>query len=144
MKCLILAAGKSSRLQLRGNSKPLIPVLGKPLIERVISSALKAEADDFYVVTGYRGELITAFLKEIAEKLDVKITTINNDDWEKENGISVLKARDYIDEPFLCHRGHVNQYTGAVRSVGRFFTTYRCDCCDKGFCIVRHSSGLWV
>jgi len=101
MKCLILAAGKSSRLQLRGNSKPLIPVLGKPLIERVISSALKAEADDFYVVTGYRGELIAAFLKEIAEKLDVTITTINNDDWEKENGISVLKARDYIDEPFL-------------------------------------------
>ncbi|MFV1968710.1 MAG: NTP transferase domain-containing protein, partial [Pirellulaceae bacterium] len=41
MKCLILAAGKGSRLRQRGNSKPLIRLLGIPLIERTIRSALE-------------------------------------------------------------------------------------------------------
>ncbi|MFQ5716908.1 MAG: NTP transferase domain-containing protein, partial [Nitrospinales bacterium] len=53
MKCLIIAAGRGSRLQMRGDSKPLIPIFGMPLIERVIRSAHEAGADDFYVVTGY-------------------------------------------------------------------------------------------
>ena len=39
MKCLIIAAGKGSRLRQQGESKPLIPVLGLPLIERVIRTA---------------------------------------------------------------------------------------------------------
>ncbi len=39
MKCLIIAAGKGSRLRLRSDSKPLIPIWGVPLIERVIRSA---------------------------------------------------------------------------------------------------------
>ncbi len=52
MKCLIIAAGKGSRLQQRGDSKPLIPILGIPLIERVIRAAIEAGADEFYVVIG--------------------------------------------------------------------------------------------
>jgi hypothetical protein len=47
MKCLIIAAGKGSRLRPRGDSKPLIPILGVPMIERVIRSALEAGTDDF-------------------------------------------------------------------------------------------------
>jgi dTDP-glucose pyrophosphorylase len=30
MKCLIIAAGKGSRLRLTGDSKPLIPISGVP------------------------------------------------------------------------------------------------------------------
>ncbi len=101
MKCLIIAAGKGSRLQQRGESKPLIPILGVPLIERVIRSALKAGADEFYVVTGYEGERVRDFLERLAERLAVRITPLVNDDWEKENGLSVLKARDVLQEPFL-------------------------------------------
>jgi len=51
MKCLIIAAGKGSRLKKISDSKPLTPILGVPLIERVIRSAIKAGANDFYVVT---------------------------------------------------------------------------------------------
>ena len=43
MKCLIIAAGKGSRLWPKGKSKPLISILGVPLIERVIRSAMQAE-----------------------------------------------------------------------------------------------------
>ena len=37
----------------------------------------------------------------MAERLGIGITSIVNEDWEKENGLSVLKARDYLREPFL-------------------------------------------
>jgi choline kinase/phosphatidylglycerophosphate synthase len=101
MKCLIIGAGKGSRLRLRGDSKPLIPILGVPLIERVIRSAREAGADDFYVVTGYHGERVRTFLKGLSDRTGIRITPIVNGDWEKANGLSVLKARQYLTDPFL-------------------------------------------
>ncbi len=101
MKCLIIAAGKGSRLQQRGDSKPLIPVLGTPLIERVIRTALETGVDEFCVVTGYQSDQVCGFLERLAERLGVRITPLVNDDWEKGNGLSVLKARHTLKEPFL-------------------------------------------
>jgi len=101
MKCLIIAAGKGSRLWPKGKSKPLISVLGVPLIERVIRSAIQAKIDDFYVVTGYQGERVRRFLDGLARRCRVKITHIINDAWEQGNGLSVLKARAHLDGPFL-------------------------------------------
>ena len=101
MKCLIIAAGKGSRLQQRGDSKPLIPILGIPLIERVIRAAMEAGADEFYVVIGYQGERVRNLLEHLAERLAVRITPLVNEDWDKENGLSVLKARDVLHKPFL-------------------------------------------
>ena len=101
MKCLIIAAGKGSRLQQRGDSKPLVPILGIPLIERVIRSAMQAGADEFYVVIGYQGERVRLFLERLADRLVIRITPLVNDDWDKENGVSILKAGDVMREPFL-------------------------------------------
>ena len=101
MKCLIIAAGKGSRLRQRGQSKPLTTLLGVPLIERVICSGLEAGVDEFYVVTGYQGERVRTFLGSLADRLGISITPLINDDWEKQNGFSVLKAREYLQEPFL-------------------------------------------
>ncbi len=101
MKCLIIAAGKGSRLQQRGSSKPLIPLLGIPLIERVVRTALDAGVDEIFVVTGYQGEQISDFLEGLAARLAIRITPLANDEWEKENGLSVLRARDYLHGPFL-------------------------------------------
>lgn len=101
MKCLIIAAGKGSRLRKLGDVKPLIPVLGVPLIERAIRSAIEAGVDDFYVVTGYQREHVQDFLGRLDKRLGIPITTLINEDWEKENGFSVLRAREYLHEPFL-------------------------------------------
>jgi len=101
MKCLIIAAGKGSRLQQRGDSKPLVPILGVPLIERVIRAAMEAGADQFYVIIGYQGERVRLFLEQLAERLAIRITPLVNDDWDKDNGLSVLKAQDVLHEPFL-------------------------------------------
>ncbi|MEH6823233.1 MAG: NTP transferase domain-containing protein [Motiliproteus sp.] len=101
MQCLIIAAGKGSRLHQRGDSKPLAPLLGIPLIERVIRSALEAGADEFYVVIGYQGDRVRDFLALLAARLAVRITPLVNDDWDQENGLSVLRARAHLHEPFL-------------------------------------------
>ncbi len=101
MKCLIIAAGKGRRLQQRGDSKPLVPILGIALIERVIRAAMEAGADQFYVVIGYQGDRVGLFLERLSQRLAIRITPLVNDDWDKDNGLSVLKARDVLHEPFL-------------------------------------------
>jgi choline kinase len=101
MKCLIIAAGKGSRLRSLAEAKPLIPLKGIPLIDRVIDSALKAGVDDFYVVIGYQGALIRSHLEAVSRAKNISITIIENEEWERANGVSVLKAKQYLDEPFF-------------------------------------------
>ena len=101
MKCLILAAGQGSRLSRKGDSKPLIPLLGIPLIERAIRSAMQADIAEFYVVSGYNGEQLRPFLDGLATRCGITVTHIINDDYKQDNGVSVLKAQAYLSEPFL-------------------------------------------
>ena len=101
MTGLIIAAGKGSRLRQIGVCKPLIPILGIPIIERIIQTALEVGVDEFYVVVGYRGDLVSEFLERLAKRLAIRITTLTNADWEKENGLSVLKARENLPDTFL-------------------------------------------
>ncbi len=105
MKCLIIVAGKGSRLRSLSNSKPLASLLDVPLVERVIRSALEAGMDGFYAVVGYQGDEVRAFLEDLAAKIDVPVTVIENDDWERANGLSVLKAKEFLNEPFFLLMG---------------------------------------
>jgi len=104
MKCVILAAGKGTRMRTRGEIKPLVPLLGIPLIERVIRT-VKDVVDEIYVVTGYKREKVEEFLKKFSEREKIKISTIYNAEWERENGYSVLKAKDVVKETFLLIMG---------------------------------------
>ena len=101
MKCLILASGQGLRLKTKEDSKPLVPLLGMPLIEHAILTAHKAGLTDFYVVIGYNGEKIKEHLGKFSKARNISITTINNDEWKRENGISVLKAKNFIRENFI-------------------------------------------
>ncbi|MBA7507904.1 Bifunctional IPC transferase and DIPP synthase [subsurface metagenome] len=101
MKCLIIAAGEGSRLANRGDSKPLIPLLELPLIERVILTAKGAGLSDFYVVTGYNGEKLRDHLDTFNHGKGIKIDHLVNNQWKKENGLSVLKAKGEIEENFI-------------------------------------------
>ncbi len=102
MKCLILAAGRGNRLSREGVPKPLVQLVGLPLIERTILAAQGDGVRDFFVVTGYEGKRVQKFLSDLGRRRNLKITAIQNDEWEnKDNGISVLKAREYLDENFI-------------------------------------------
>jgi len=101
MKALIAAAGQGTRMREKGEVKPLIELNGVPIIERVIKNLAAGGVDDFYVTSGFRGTKVRSFLDMLAERENLSITHIINEDWERPNGISVLKAKDVIDGPFI-------------------------------------------
>ena len=101
MKCLIVAAGQGGRLREKSELKPLVSLRGVPLIERVIAGARRAGADEFLVVSGYRGEVLRAALDAFAAREGVTIRHVVNDEWQRANGVSLLKAGPYLDAPFL-------------------------------------------
>jgi 1L-myo-inositol 1-phosphate cytidylyltransferase len=101
MKCLIVAAGQGTRLREKAELKPLIPIRGVPLIERVIVNARAAGVDEFVVVTGYRADQLEAQLSTISRRLDTPITGVYNREWTRANGVSVFAAKPCLDEPFL-------------------------------------------
>jgi NDP-sugar pyrophosphorylase family protein len=59
MQAIILAAGVGKRMQplTLSRPKPLVEILGKPIIEHIID-ALPSQIDEVYIVTGYKGEMI--------------------------------------------------------------------------------------
>lgn len=101
MKCVIIAAGQGSRMQPRWVSKPLVPLLGIPLIQRVMQSAYLGGAGAFVVVTGYEGARVRACVDAFSEQNGTDVTHVVNPAWTQANGVSVLCARDVVREPFL-------------------------------------------
>lgn len=100
MKALILAAGEGKRIRVIGDSKPLVILLGLRLIERAILTAKKSGIKKFCIVVGYNGDKIRNHLSD-GKKYGVKIEYIQNDEWSKGNGISILKAKNLMKERFV-------------------------------------------
>lgn len=96
MRALVLAAGKGTRLS-HISPKPLTPFLGLTLIERTILSAKEAGITEIVIVVGYKGEDVKKVL-DSGECLGVKLRYIENPDWERENGLSALKAKEVLDK----------------------------------------------
>ncbi len=101
MDCLIIAAGMGTRLSEFGASKPLVPVRGVPLIERVIITARQAGIRNFTIVTGHRAEQLESHLKSSAVRFSANLSFCHNHRFEAPNALSVLAARGHIRAPFL-------------------------------------------
>lgn len=65
MQCVILAAGKGSRLRPLTDEKPkpLVEVCGKTLLDHIVS-ALPSAVTELIIVTGYKGEMIREYCGE--------------------------------------------------------------------------------
>lgn len=100
MEALIIAAGQGSRLSHLYSPKPLTPIFGLCLIERIILPARLAGVRHFKIVVGYKAGKIIQAIGD-GQKYGVRIEYIDNPEWEKGNAFSVLKARDYVDGKFL-------------------------------------------
>lgn len=101
-QCLILAAGNGTRLRAvsHGLPKPLVHFRGKPILEHVILAAQQAGIDRFVIVVGYRSDLIRRWFAN-RWRGTVSVTWVENPEYHKQNGISVLKAREELHENFL-------------------------------------------
>lgn len=102
MKALIIAAGRGERFRpyTDRQPKPLIPLFGAPLIEKVILTVKEAGIREIVVVTGYIGGKLRKFLGD-GSKYGVKIEYAENKYWHLGNGFSVYAARRLIDGDFI-------------------------------------------
>jgi len=101
-QCLILAAGKGSRIAsvAGGVPKPLVPLCGVPLLEHVMRSARETGIERFVIIAGYRADLIRNWLRN--QSVDgISITLIENSEYHKANGVSALAAKKELNQPFL-------------------------------------------
>ena len=105
MIAVILAGGKGSRLGLKDIPKPMAELAGIPIIERQIRTAQRYGVDKFYILSGYKAEVISDYLGD-GSKFGVSIEHIVEETPLGTAGaVSVL--RDVIREDFLVIYGDV-------------------------------------
>ena len=105
-QAVILAAGQGQRLGKREVPNPLALVGGRTLLRRTLDALALCGVRDVAVVIGYRGEEIRAAFA--AGHPEVRITWIENPEFDKPNGVSVLAARWFLKgRAFLLMSDHV-------------------------------------
>ena len=101
-EAVILMAGEGSRL--RGNEKtflkPLVPVLGHPLICYTIDALIHAGIKRANFIVGYQSNRMIAAVRQLIPP-GIEACFIENPDWQKQNGISLLAAAGNVGSPFL-------------------------------------------
>src|SRR6266480_1490160 len=99
---VILMAGSGSRL--RGSDetflKPFVPVLGRPLICYAIDALIHAGIKKVSFIGGYQSARMIEAVKQLMPS-EVEPCFIENRDWQKQNGVSLLTAASQVTSPFL-------------------------------------------
>jgi len=101
-QAVILMAGSGSRLRASGAKtlKPLMPVLRRPLISYTFEALANAGIRVAYAIVGFESQSLIAQLQQwIPSELNIRF--IENPEWQKQNGISVLAAASEVSSPFL-------------------------------------------
>ena len=118
MTGVILAAGMARRLRPLTDERPkcLLEVGGKTLLQRTIEAMLAAGVSDLTVVTGYRHEMLEAYVGSL--RLQVPVTFFNNVLYEHNNNIYSLwmamhgvRGREFLlmDSDILCDPAAVSR-----------------------------------
>jgi choline kinase/phosphatidylglycerophosphate synthase len=99
---VIIAAGSGARFGKATHlcPKPMLEVLGIPLILRTIYTAQKAGIRNFTVITGYHAEMLEAFLRK-QQFRKITVRCVRNDKWQRPNGLSALAAQGEVPERFV-------------------------------------------
>jgi UDP-N-acetylglucosamine diphosphorylase / glucose-1-phosphate thymidylyltransferase / UDP-N-acetylgalactosamine diphosphorylase / glucosamine-1-phosphate N-acetyltransferase / galactosamine-1-phosphate N-acetyltransferase len=122
MQCVILAAGKGTRLRpLTDNCpKPLVKVDGKPLLDHIVE-ALPTSIDELIIVVGYLGDMIKDYCG--TEFHGRKVTYVVQEE-QKGTAPALWLCKDLIKGRFLflfaddIHgRGDLARATSYVRSI---------------------------
>lgn len=118
-RALILAAGLGNRLDDgRRIPKPLRHVAGVPLLVRIIIALERGGVHEIGIIVGYLGKDLQAGLARYEHQAE--LTFFQNDEYEKPNGTSVLKGRDFVTGPtFLLMSDHLWS-PGLLSAVGTY------------------------
>ncbi|MEL1231524.1 MAG: sugar phosphate nucleotidyltransferase [Candidatus Neomarinimicrobiota bacterium] len=98
MKLVIIAAGRGSRLksETKNNPKALTVINGYTIIDIILNNCVLNKINEIVIITGYDKTSIRSYLDGKWNNLNIDY--IYNDEWNLENGISVLKAKSSIGE----------------------------------------------
>jgi choline kinase len=102
MKGVIIAAGYGSRLWNVTNNVPktLLPYGEGTILSTIISRLQAAGVSSIYLIVGYNQQYIRDYVAET--HFDLPIQLVDNQLWDRGNGLSVYQVKDYIhDEPFI-------------------------------------------
>lgn len=99
MQCVILAAGKGTRLRplTESTPKPLVAVAGKPLLDHIFE-AVPSAVTEFIIVTGYLEEQVRAHCG--TEYMGRKVTYVHQEE-QKGTGHALWLCKDLIKGRFL-------------------------------------------
>jgi len=107
-KAVLLAAGKGTRMKelTADQPKPMIPVAGAPVLERILTGLVSADICHFLIITGYKGETIRAHFGD-GSRWGISITYAHQV-VQDGTGRVLLLARDFVGEdPFLLSYGDI-------------------------------------
>jgi 1L-myo-inositol 1-phosphate cytidylyltransferase len=95
-------AGEGSRLRGANKAflKPFVLVHERPLISYTLDTLIHAGIKTLNFVVGYESERMIAQVKQLIPS-NLRVVFIENRDWQKQNGISLLTAADRVARPFL-------------------------------------------
>jgi choline kinase len=95
-------AGAGTRLRQASATvpKPLLPLLGRPLISYTLETLVRAGITNVYAVVGCGRQRVTAETKALVPH-ELNLQFVPNDNWEKQNGLSVLTVAGLPRSPFL-------------------------------------------
>ena len=101
-EAVILMAGSGSRLRGADETflKPLVPILGRPLVSYTIDALVGAGVEKIKAIVGFQSERLSAALRGLIPR-GIELELIENREWQKQNGISVLAAKNSVTAPFL-------------------------------------------
>ena len=96
MKLVIIAAGRGSRLksETKNNPKALTVINGHTIIDIILNNCVLNKINEIVIITGYDKTSIRSYLDGKWNNLNIDY--IYNDEWNLDNGISVLKAKSAI------------------------------------------------
>ena len=97
MQAMILAAGMGRRMKkhTKHNTKCMIEVGGKSLLERVVEALVYAGIDKLVMVIGYEAEVLRKYIEE--KNFPLSIEYVYNYDYDTTNNIySLFLAREYL------------------------------------------------
>lgn len=139
MQCVILAAGKGTRLRPLTDSipKPLVQVAGKPLLDHIIES-LPSSIDELIIVTGYLGEKIQTHCGE--EYHGRKVTYVHQAE-QLGTAHALWLCRDHIRDRFLFMFAddiHGKQDIARVTSFSRGMLTLSTETPERFGIVVRN------
>lgn len=110
MKALVFAAGLGTRLRPLTDHMPkaLVPVGGKPMLERVILRLKEAGCNDITINIHHLGEQIIDFI-HANQSFGIDIHFSDERGKLLDTGGGIRKARTFLDggEPFLVHNADI-------------------------------------